>query len=40
MSVAHQTGRVESGDASIFFRRLGTPGVTPVLLVHGLSYFS
>lgn len=40
MPIAHQTGRVRSGDVDIFYRRLGTPGRTPVLVVHGLSYFS
>ena len=38
--IPHQTGRVTSGDASIFYRRLGRSGGVPVLLVHGLSYFS
>jgi pimeloyl-ACP methyl ester carboxylesterase len=40
MSIPHQTGTVRSGDVDIFYRRLGKPGATPVLLVHGLSYFS
>src|ERR1700682_893498 len=40
MAVAHQSGRVRSGDLSIFFRRLGNRGQTPILIVHGLSYFS
>ena len=40
MPIAHQTGRVRSGDVDIFYRRLGTPGRIPVLVVHGLSYFS
>jgi pimeloyl-ACP methyl ester carboxylesterase len=35
-----QTGRARSGELSIFYRRLGTRGATPVLIVHGLSYFS
>src|SRR2546425_9834212 len=34
------SGRVPSGDVSIHFRRLGNKGETPVLIVHGLSYFS
>ena len=34
------TGRVRSGDVDIFYRRFGAPGRTPVLIVHGLSYFS
>jgi pimeloyl-ACP methyl ester carboxylesterase len=36
----HETGRVRSGDAEIFYRRFGRHGRTPVLIVHGLSYFS
>ena len=36
----HETGRVRSGDTEIFYRRFGRPGRTPVLIVHGLSYFS
>ncbi len=34
------TGRVRSGDVEIFYRRFGAPGRTPVLIMHGLSYFS
>ena len=37
---AHATGQVRSGDVSIFYRRFGQPGAVPVLIVHGLSYFS
>jgi len=40
MAVPHQTGRAKSGELSIFFRRLGKPGGVPILVVHGLSYFS
>jgi pimeloyl-ACP methyl ester carboxylesterase len=40
MTIPHQTGRVRSGDLQIHFRRLGRPGGTPILIVHGLSYFS
>lgn len=40
MAIPHQTGRVRSGDVSIFFRSLGQAGGTPVLIVHGLQYFS
>ena len=38
--IAHQTGRARSGDVSIHYRRLGHRGRTPILIVHGLSYFS
>lgn len=40
MTIPHQTGRVRSGDLQIHFRKLGRPGRTPILIVHGLSYFS
>src|SRR5260370_38771797 len=40
MTVPHQSGRGASGDASIHFRKLGSRGETPILIVHGLSYFS
>jgi pimeloyl-ACP methyl ester carboxylesterase len=32
--------KVKSGDVEIAFRRFGAPGRTPVLISHGLSYFS
>ena len=38
--VDHQAGRARSGDLSIHFRKLGQRGQTPVLIVHGLQYFS
>ena len=40
MPVPHQTGRCKSGDLEIFYRRLGNRALTPILFVHGLSYFS
>jgi pimeloyl-ACP methyl ester carboxylesterase len=40
MPVPHQTGRTRSGEISIHYRMLGRPGGTPLLIVHGLSYFS
>jgi pimeloyl-ACP methyl ester carboxylesterase len=40
MPVPHETGRARSGELNIFYRKLGTPGRTPILIVHGLSYFS
>lgn len=40
MKIPHETGTVRSGDVELFYRRLGKPGRTPLLLVHGLSYFS
>jgi len=40
MQIPHQTARVRSGDVELFYRRLGKRGKTPLLIVHGLSYFS
>ncbi len=34
------TGRIKSGDVEIFYRHFGAPGQTPVIIVHGLSFFS
>lgn len=34
------TGRVRSGDVEIFYRKFGRPSGAPLLVVHGLSYFS
>ena len=38
--IPHQTSRARSGDLSIHYRRLGKRGLTPILIVHGLQYFS
>jgi pimeloyl-ACP methyl ester carboxylesterase len=40
MSIRHETGRARSGDLSIHYRRLGNRALTPILIVHGLQYFS
>jgi pimeloyl-ACP methyl ester carboxylesterase len=32
-------GRVQSGDVSLFYRRFGAPGRTPILIMHGVNYF-
>ncbi|MBI1201046.1 MAG: alpha/beta fold hydrolase [Rhodopseudomonas sp.] len=34
------TGRVTSGDVEIFYRKFGKPGHAPIVIVHGLSFFS
>jgi pimeloyl-ACP methyl ester carboxylesterase len=34
-----RNGRVNSGDVSLFYRAFGTPGRTPILLMHGANYF-
>ena len=36
----HSTGTLPSGDVTLFYRRFGKPGATPLVIVHGLSYFS
>ena len=36
----HQQSSVASSGVTIAYRRLGTPGRTPLVFVHGLSYFS
>jgi len=40
MPTPHQTGTCQSGDVTLAYRRFGKPGRTPVLIAHGLSYFS
>lgn len=37
---AHDTGTCPSGEVTLHYRKLGQPGATPILIVHGLSYFS
>jgi pimeloyl-ACP methyl ester carboxylesterase len=39
MAVEQRTGRVNSGDVSLFYRAFGTPGRTPILLLHGSNYY-
>lgn len=38
--VLARTGTVPSDGLDIFYRAFGRPGKTPILIVHGLSYFS
>ena len=38
-AIAHADGRVDSGDVSIFYRSFGSPGKTPLLIMHGAYYF-
>jgi len=35
----HRTGRVNSGDVSLFYRLFGAAGRTPILIMHGANYF-
>ena len=39
MAVEQRTGRVNSGDVSLFYRAYGTPGRTPIILLHGSNYY-
>lgn len=39
-SSAERTGRCKSGDVEIFYRLFGDGGAVPLLILHGLSYFS
>ena len=34
-----RTGRVNSGDVSLFYRVFGAAGRTPILIMHGANYF-
>lgn len=36
----HKTGRFQHYGVELFYRQFGKPGATPVVIVHGLSYFS
>jgi pimeloyl-ACP methyl ester carboxylesterase len=40
MSNGEITGRLRSGDLNIFYRKFGKGGRTPLIIVHGLSFFS
>ena len=40
MRATHETGTCPSGDVTLAYRRFGKPGRTPILIAHGLSYFS
>lgn len=38
--IPHRTGSCPSGDVALFYRHFGGAGKTPLLIVHGLSFFS
>ncbi len=40
MPTPHRTGSCPAGDVTLAYRRFGVPGRTPVVIAHGLSYFS
>jgi pimeloyl-ACP methyl ester carboxylesterase len=35
----HATGMIASGDVDLFYRAFGSPGATPLLILHGTNYF-
>src|SRR5262245_13709998 len=39
MAVEQRTGRINSGDVSLFYRAFGAPGRTPILICHGSNYY-
>lgn len=39
MAVSQRTGRINSGDVSLFYRAFGAPGATPILILHGSNYY-
>ena len=36
---SHRTGTIDSGDVKLFYRAFGSPGATPLLILHGSNYF-
>jgi len=39
MANEHRTGRVNSGDVTLFYRVFGKRGATPILILHGSNYY-
>ena len=39
MAVQQRTGRLNSGDVSLFYRAFGSPGATPIMILHGSNYY-
>jgi pimeloyl-ACP methyl ester carboxylesterase len=39
MAVQQRTGRLNSGDVSLFYRAFGSPGATPIMICHGSNYY-
>src|SRR5262245_29528289 len=39
MAYEHRTGRVSSGDVTLFYRVFGKAGATPILILHGSNYY-
>lgn len=38
--IPHEQAKLQVGDVALHYRRFGSAGRTPVLIAHGLSYFS
>lgn len=39
MTTLHRTGTIASGDVTLTYRHFGTPGATPVVIIHGANYY-
>jgi esterase len=39
MAVAQRFARANSGDVSLFYRVFGSPGKTPLMILHGSNYY-
>jgi pimeloyl-ACP methyl ester carboxylesterase len=39
MAYEHRTGRVNSGDVTLFYRVFGKQGATPILILHGSNFY-
>jgi esterase len=39
MTVEQRIARVSSGDVSLFYRVFGSPGKTPIMILHGSNYY-
>lgn len=39
MNSPQRNGKIRSGDVELYYRAFGTPGATPLLILHGSNYF-
>lgn len=39
-TLLHRTASVRSGEVELVYRAFGAPGATPILILHGMSFFS
>jgi pimeloyl-ACP methyl ester carboxylesterase len=37
--MAERTGRISSGDVTLFYRAFGAPGAMPIMILHGTNYY-